>query len=196
MLAGGYFVAPNLADFVARGKRLTSAHADDRGVITDDPAALAAAASAVVGRTVSPEAYALARMLRSEAGTRAPAEKVAVAWVARNDADDLGWSLLKVLTYHKGTGRESHFGPQITGRYATTQDPYENDLKLAEAVLSGQFPDPTGGATKFVHKSSFGVQAGTGSYAQIVDSWAQDGLIPASVDGAASDFVVFRRGFA
>jgi hypothetical protein len=177
----------------SRGKRLTFATVDDRGVVLEVPASLAQQASEAMGAQVGLDEYALARVLRSEAGSRSVAEKQAIAWVARNDADDLGWSITTLATYHNTAYRDDHFGKQISGRYASGSDPYEQDLMIARAVLIGELGDNTNGAVKFVHKGAFGVQEGTGSYADLLQKWGAEGLAPATVDGAADDFVVFRR---
>lgn len=180
-------------DFGSRGRRLTSSTLDG-AVVRETPAALAAAAAALLGRPVDVDAYALARMIRSEHGTGPDVEKVAMAHVALNDAADLGWPLVRALCFDRADRAGERFGTQQGGRYSTARDPYEVDLRIAEAVLSGAVSDPTGGAVKFVHAGAFGVQAGTGSYADLVERWRAEGLYPAEVDGASSGFRVFRRG--
>ncbi len=153
-----------------------------------DPIRAAEQASAKLGRLVATDAYALARMIRSERGSGPQVERLAVAHVALNDAKEHGWSLLHTLV-----GPRGHFGPQRGWRYATTRDPYESDLELAETVLAGSTRDPTGGAVKFVHINAFGKQEGTRTYEEVRDKWAREGLRPATVAGASSDFRVFRR---
>ncbi len=178
-----------IVDFTNRGQRLSvSSPPGADGRIPDSPQSLAAQAAVTLGRDVAVDAYALARMLRSEGGRGPVPEKTARAWVALNDRDAHGWTTLYTIVGPKGT-----FGPQRGWRYASGQDPYENDLYLAEAVLAGQLPDNTGGATKFVDIDSFGVQEGTGSYEALVESWAKDGLQPFEVEGASAPFRVFRR---
>jgi hypothetical protein len=191
---GGWAAAPAVRDFVQRGRRLTSSSKRDDGVIVETPSELASLAGDDIGRDVAVEAYALARMIRSEAGNRDVAEKVAVAWVAVNDAFALGWALLRTLTYHTAAARNGRFGPQIGGRYATTSDPYENDLAIAEAVLAGELDDPTGGATKFVHRNAFGTQPGTRTFEEVSAAWLAEGYVAAELPDVASDFVVFRKG--
>lgn len=141
-------------DFVTRGKRLTDSTLED-GVVIEDIDSLVAAASATLGRTVGRETYALARMVRSEYGSGPVAAKVAMAWVAVNDAADIGRDI--VWTLNAGDRQGERFGSQAGGqRYGTSQDPYENDLQVAEAVWNDEIPDPTGGAVKFVHKNTLG----------------------------------------
>jgi hypothetical protein len=192
-LFGGQAVNAAL-DLTRRGRKLTSSTLVN-GTVQETPADLAGKASAVVGRTVSVEAYALARMIRSEAGSQNGTHKIAVAWVARNDARSHGWSLLFTLSYDRNDKGGKLFGTQAGGRYSTARDPYEDDLKVAEAVLSGDADDPTGGAVKFVHISAFGVQAGTRTYEAVASEWARDGLSPSKVEGAGDDLRVFvKRG--
>jgi hypothetical protein len=173
--------------------KVTSATKDSNGVVKESAATLAKYASDLIGRTITPEVYALARMIRSEAGGNPEIERMSVAFVALNDAKALKWDLVKLLTYHKDSKRANKFGPQITGRYATTEDPYEIDLETAENVLSGKYPDPTFGATKFAHIKSFGKQAGTGTYEATLAKWTKDGYNVDSVPGSSSDFVIFRK---
>src|SRR6185369_16563040 len=99
-----------------------------------------------------------------------------------------GWSMLYTIA-----GPDHLFGRQRGWRYASGQDPYENDLAIAEAVEAGELGDNTGGAVKFVDINSFGAQEGSGSYGDTRDQWAREGLSPRKVDGAASDFRVFVR---
>lgn len=200
-----------IVDFVGKGRQLTDVPVGPGGIVPATPAALAAAAAALLGRPVTAEAYALARMIRSEGAT----EWRLRGHVAINDAEDLGWMLLRVLTYSTAAWAAGSFGPQFTPaitrtddegglitareksvrRYTTSRDPFEADLVHAETVLAEHVAgtDPTGGAVKFVDRSSFGAQAGTGSYQALVDRWAQEGLRPFTVPGYSDDLVVFRR---
>jgi hypothetical protein len=177
------------ADFTNRGRRLSqSPPLNDAGQVDRDPSYLKADAEQIVGRAITEEAYALARMLRSEGGHGSVEEKQARAWVAMNDRAAHGWSLLYTIA-----GKDRLFGRQRGWRYASGEDPYENDLAIAEAVLAGELPDNTGGAVKFVDIGSFGAQEGSGSYEATLASWRSEGLSPRKVDGAASDFRVFVR---
>lgn len=186
-----------IGDLVKRGQRLSqSPRLDSNGQVPLDPEELRAQAEATLGRPVSMDAYALARMIRAEGGSGPVPEKQARAWVALNDAHQHGWSLLYTIA-----GPDGLFGRQRGWRYASgrderngdTSDPYENDLYVAESVLACVLPDNTGGAVKFVDIDSFGVQEGTGSYEDTVAKWAKDGLQPFEVDGASAPFRVFRR---
>lgn len=174
-------------DFKDRGLRLSRSTMDGNSVV-QDPADLLAQASKTLGRDVDPDAYALARMIRSEASSGSVVEKTTVAFVAVKDRDRHGWSMLYTVA-----GPDYRFGRQIGWRYATSKDPYEIDLQVAEAVLAGRVADPAPGALKFVHVSAFGVQAGTSSYDELVTRWAAEGLEPRTVEGAGDDLRVFVR---
>jgi hypothetical protein len=173
-------------DFVTRGKRLTASTLVD-GVIRESIDALVLQASVTLGRMIDRTAYAVARMLRSEYGGGPVAAKIAMAWVAVNDAADLGRDV--VWTLNAGDRHGVSFGSQAGGqRYGTSLDPYENDLAIAEAVLGGELPDPTGGAVKFVHRNALGqVPAG-------VAKWTD--LEPRELDDVGKLVVYVKRGAA
>jgi hypothetical protein len=176
-------------DFTTRGRRLShSPPLNAAGQVDRDPAYLKADAEQIVGRFIEDDAYAIARMLRSEGGSGSPDEKRARAWVARNDAAAHGWSMLYTIA-----GPDRLFGRQRGWRYASGEDPWENDLAIAEAVLDGRLLDNTGGAVKFVDIKSFGAQEGTGSYETTLAQWRSEGLSPRKIAGAADDFRVFVR---
>lgn len=185
-----------VTDLSRRGRRLTTTSLDADGKIPVPPTELAAAVSTLLDRQVTATAYGLARMMRSEEGSAAPAVKRLLGWVAINDAAELRWNLLRTLTYSTKASRLGFFGEQISRRYSTARDPYENDLAIAEKVLdeyARNLGDPTGGAVKFVNVSAFGVQKGTTSYQAVVDRWAKDGLEPFRIAGAPDNLRFFRR---
>lgn len=92
--------------------------------------------------------YALARMVASEHGSASRAVKVAIAWVARNEAKARGYSIFTLLTKSRRGGGQ--FGAQSTGRYASTRLPArEEDIDVAVDVISGAVKDPTNGARRF-----------------------------------------------
>jgi hypothetical protein len=160
LFAGLWFLGAPAAhavrDFVNRGRRLSRSTLTD-GVIEESIEELVSQATVTLGRLVGRAEYSLARMLRSEYGTGPVKAKIAMAWVAVNDAEKLGRDL--VATLNAGDRHGISFGSQAGGqRYSTAQDPYENDLAIAEAVLGGEEPDPTPapGAVKFVHVDALG----------------------------------------
>jgi hypothetical protein len=116
-----------VTDFVGAGDRLTVSTHDDAGVIREDPEDLRAQAEKYLGREVSEDAYALARMVRSEAGSADLVTKVRLANVAMNQARALGWSPYQVIVFHTTGARDGRYGSQITGRFASGKDPYEID---------------------------------------------------------------------
>lgn len=181
------FVVTDMAD---RGTKLTNTSLDDDGTIPDDPAELAAQASAVMGREVSLDVYALARMIRSEGAL----EGLPRAHVAINDALNLGgWSLARLITYSTVSARDGLFGKQKSRRYSSAHDPYVGDVLTAEQAIAEAAAgvDPTGGADHFVDKGGF---LHPGQYDDVVTRWGAQGLEPYTVDGYPSSFVVFRKG--
>jgi hypothetical protein len=185
-----------VVDLTNRGRRLTSTTMDGNGNITVAPDELAAQAAELLGRQVSTEAYAMARMFRSEEGSSGAVVKRLLGWVAINDADELGWDLVQLFTYSTVASRKGHFGQQLSRRYSTVQDPYENDLAVAELVLAerdGDKGDPTAGAVKFVNKNAFASQAGASNYETVRAQWAKEGLSPTLIAGAPDNLVFFRR---
>ena len=193
-----------IMDTISRGKRLTYTELGPDGVIPDDPDDLADAAGAAIGRGVPLELYSLARMKRSEQGNDDGRLRV---HVALNDAAAHNWSTQFTITYSTNAGARGLYGEQFTPaarapgrvksvrRYSTARDPYEGDLLIVERVLLERVQglDPTGGAVKFVDRSSMGVQEGSGSFDELVASWAKEGLRPFTVPGYPDDLVVFRR---
>ncbi|MCC6997105.1 MAG: hypothetical protein IT370_21000 [Deltaproteobacteria bacterium] len=87
------------------------------------------------------ERTALARVIRSEAGSHTAAEQRAVAWVVRNRAKKRGMSIARLVCYPT-------CGPQGKARpFSSRVAPRAAELALAAEVLA-QHPaeDPTGGA--------------------------------------------------
>ncbi len=192
-----------IVDVITRGRRLTVAPVGPQGVVETLPAALVAAASLVLGRTITQESYDLGRMARSEG---AAAGRIRMH-VALNDAAAHSWSLHFTITYSTNDQAKGLYGEQYTPaarapgglssvrRYSTAKDPYEGDVVLAERVQleRAQGLDPTGGAVKFLDRESLKVQEGAGSYEDTVAKWAKEGLAPFNLPGYPDDLVVFRR---
>lgn len=128
------------------------------GNVPCDPQAMAAAASAKIGRPVSLEAYTLARYVTSEVGTRSVPERVAVIQAALNRAryTERLPSVLNLLLYRQSsTGayvrNRGYYGPihgpdgtlaAPYGRWASTsRDPALSNIILALAVLNGEIPE-------------------------------------------------------
>lgn len=183
-----YFRKPieeGVRDVFARGDRLTYAAFDDlNGDVLDSPSVLTAAASARAGFDVSPAAYAMARMIRSEGAASGDLR----AHVALNDLADLGWSSLhNLLTFSTAAWAKGKYGEQHTvvyqtptggatrdkkaalivdgkpkvlrsqtRRYSTARDPYMGDVRTAMKALSDREKgiDKARGAVKFVDVSA------------------------------------------
>lgn len=124
------------------------------GWVEADPRVLALAAG------VSDNVYALASMMRSEAGNNLVLQ-IACGWVAKNMAARQGVSVFKLLTRAGKNKPGTHtlerhasygfYGPQNVGpRYASTRlAPTPAAIANAESVLSGEVDDPTEGCTQF-----------------------------------------------
>jgi hypothetical protein len=94
----------------------------------------------LLGYVETDETRALGRVIRSEAGSQTLAERVAVAWVARNRAAGQGTTIAKLMC--SPCGRQGKERPMST-RLA----PREEDLQIARQVLAApRSADPTGGA--------------------------------------------------
>jgi hypothetical protein len=174
-----------------RGQRLTKGTVDENGDIVESPDDLASQASITVGREVSTDAYALARNLHSEEASSDQATQAAVAWVAVNVARG---DIVGLLTRCKRTSGKGKFGLQ-TGRWASTErDPYAGDLEVAEAVLSGTYPDPTNGAIHYFRPTLQDILFRKGKVTKTADdieaSWGGDGYKIAGVDDGLTFFGV------
>lgn len=184
-----------LVDVVARGRRLTYSTVVD-GVVQESVATLAQMASATVGRDVNQEALCLAIMVRSEDGSAGQVAKVYKCHVAYNQAAAMGWDVPRLITYHTDPRRAGRLGEQITGRFASGRDCYENDLAAAEYAQAERRAggDPTEGALNFVDVGGFGAQLGTGSFAAVVERWGKEGKVPGRLPGTPDGLVFFWRG--
>jgi hypothetical protein len=199
-----------LATVQGRGSRVgTRTAVDDLGVVPDSPATLAASAALDI------DTYALARMLSSENGNDPAIYKVAIGWAAVNRAGGRG--IAEVLLSGHGdtyghfarqnaryrTGALDADGEPATahaGKYASTAlDPREDDVAIGKAILAGEIPDPTGGATNFFSPrvQDAGYAAGKPGYtkdAQEVDAaWTAGGLVRVELDGIDARSLTFYK---
>jgi hypothetical protein len=94
---------------------------------------------------VDDETEALARVIRSEAGISSAQQRIHVAWVTRNLANERGQTVARMAC--------SPCGQQQMGRpVSTRQAASDADRELARYILaSPAFLDPTGGATHFIN---------------------------------------------
>jgi hypothetical protein len=182
-----------VTDVFNKGDRLSYGTLNEvTGVVAETPEALRMAASTRMGRDIDANVYALARMLRSE-GAKEGNLRV---HVALNDLASLGWAdAFTLITYSTDGNKKGRYGSQVTRRYASSRDPYEGDVLTAEQAISENDRgfDPAQGATKFVDKSSFGIQAGTGTFDALVQRWAADGLEPFTLPDYGEDLVLFKK---
>lgn len=204
-------------DLVVRGELVTSAdwYAGDEkyGYIDTDPESLAAMASLAVGVTVDTDEYSVARMIRSE-GAR---QGLVRAHVAMNDLATFPYAstLTGLLTYSTDTSRRGYYGKQYSPavpadpdnglpafpaankrRYSTAHDPYDSDVQLARQAIAERATgvDRVNGATKFVDKSSMGVQLGSGKFDALDAKWRADGLVPFTLAELDDDLVFYKKG--
>jgi hypothetical protein len=165
--------------------KLTDAQLDSAGNCVDSPEELAAEAAATLGSPVSVEEYALARMCACECAQGArgsDADKSARIWVGLNDArQNNGGDVVQCLTGGRG------FGPQAGRKYATGRnDPTTHHLALVRSCMSGQEPDPTGGAQHFLDKYGFAGADGawdSARYSQVVAEWQGYGWVRVTTIG-------------
>ena len=131
----------------------------------------------------SAEVMALGRIIRSETGGGAAAERAAIAWCARNRAAKMRKTIYQMVC-------EPHCGPQSENGgtmrpFSSAKAPTREDLDLAEAVLrTPVFADPTGGATSAIVPAlqdqlvTEGAPGYTKSYEEVRARWIKGGLTP------------------
>jgi hypothetical protein len=165
----------------------------------------AAAAELATRNGVGLNVEALARMMASEG--RKEVDMIARGWVAINDArKTTGGNVFRVITLRRdwtgiGTGgkrvtqkRSGFFGEQSSGgRYSTSKPSTPATRALADKLLRGIIPDPTGGATRFVDAGAFGKQRGTRTFAAVDAAWQAEGFRRRQIPGAKSDFFVYSK---
>lgn len=183
-----------VADFLGagRGSKLNNTSVNDEGFVPDDPYDLLNEAREKMGYDIEQDVYALARSGRSE-GKNGMEARMHVMMRQAEESHSSVWDLtLRQL----GSPKNGFFGTQRGRRWASSRDPYEGDVKLAEKVYieHNNGIDPTGGASRFVDKSAFGKQEGTRTYAEVEAQWRAEGYKPYSYPDASSDFVLFKRG--
>ena len=161
---------------------------DADGEVDADPGALAQTAGYPL------EEYSVARVLMSEVGGQDNAYLHAVAWVLRNKAAEGGSTITELVTAPSGL-----YGHQNAGTgakfVASGQDPRERHAEEAHLVMSGQVPDPTGGATHFFSprtQDAIAARDGGKTAADIFAAWAAPGglypegavaFVPEGIDG-------------
>lgn len=207
---GLFFGAGSLDDVLAqingRGDRVgPRTTPDGMGIIREDPMSLAQAAGLPL------PTYALARMVSSEEGTSAREYKLAVAWAAWNKwgmriADGLtdgkgdAAGFFKDQSYGYTDGTVDDNGELVVkhaGAYASTRfDPRQDDVAIAQSVVVGSPPDPTGGATNWFRPALQDQQYEKGTVSKSADdvdaSWVSGGLARVDVP-TAPDLNFYKR---
>lgn len=107
------------------------------------------------------EAYSLARLVASEAGSQPPVVQLAVAEAIRNRAVAKRTSITALLVADKTPSQSGFYGRQLGRVAATTRDPNEQNVAAAIHALRGS--NVTKGATHFFDPQAQdrGTQAGT-----------------------------------
>lgn len=178
-------VGEQLIGWIGKGSRVgPKSTSDDDETINENPLDLAAAAGLDIN------VYTFGRAISSEEGNSSEIRQIAVAWVMRNNAGQA------IFLYACGGGA---FGRQGGIRKVTTfVDPYQRHIDIANRVMSGAEPDPTGGATEFVtpksqealHKKN---PAKYRPFAEVHQMRLNRGLTPVEVDGIDPDYLIFYR---
>jgi hypothetical protein len=154
--------------------------------IAENPADLAASAN------LDLETYTLARIISSEEGNSPLASQVAIAWACRNNTSE-GSGIFEWAT-------DGSYGKQwggIANRPCSTwQDPYEGHVTVAKGVMSGAFPDPTGGAKQWVAPKTQDILAARDPskykpFAQVNAARIAGGLRQVNPDGVDPALLVF-----
>lgn len=174
--------------FLGRGRRLTSSHdADANNSVDESPWEIQAQVIGALGRSVDLDAVIMARVIASESPGGTEREKVAIGWVLRNDAETHGWSI--AFTAYEAGGAPDTFGSQVGRRYATTgggrREICEQEIWIAEGILSGQIANPVGAATKFIHYTG---------YRRLVDFLAAHPKVQAWIDAGAQPVALVDVG--
>jgi hypothetical protein len=121
-------------------------------------------ASDALGRSISMDAYSLARNIATEVGSGTPEEKMAVALstigqARRRNTSVSSLVLLTTKGERKGTALYGPIHPKPTGENihgrwtASTLDPTVRDVLIAEFALSGKAGDFARGADNQAHHS-------------------------------------------
>lgn len=201
LLAHAGVIDDFLGTINGRGSRVgPQTHVNALGVVPSEPEALAA------GAGLDLVTYALARMISSEEGNSPGLEKLAVAFAAWNAhgngiADALTTGKGDAGGYFKQQGYRYTSGPGKTASasvYASSaQDPHEDDVKIASAVIAGSVADPTVGATNFFRPGLQDQQYAEGKVtrdgATVIAEWTGGGLTQVTVPGIDPGELAFFR---
>jgi len=187
-------VVQNALDFLdfRKGRKLNNTSVNSQGYIDVAPNTLIGEAEAIIGAEIPRDIYALARSGRSEGSNGMEARM----HVMLTQAEESGMDVFTRTVSQPGSVKDGYFGTQKGRRWASSRDPYEGDIALANKVVNDRAAgiDPTGGAGRFVDRSAFGKQEGTRTFDAVVAEWRSQGYEPYYYPDASQDFVLFRRG--
>lgn len=193
---GGGLAVPELAIMVTRGAvvgRRTKV-GDDGLCLWEDTEDYAVAAEVADAAGLDLETYTLARVISSEHGRDPVPVQVAIAWAVLNHCGRGG-------VFHTVCHGSIFYGKQSRdSRYAaTSRDPHQREVQIAQAVLNHELPDPTDGATNFFSPNGLrALRARDGEDAwdspEEVDArWRRRGLESVAVADVDPDLVTFYR---
>lgn len=173
------------------------ADAPDGGFLAVEPQRLADNARQPLDR------YTLGRIVRSEADSHSSeAERIAIAWVAVNQARVFGQDVTAAAT--RGSKGRGYYGAQNAGgRWISTRfAPGTADFALARSVLAKEVRDPTGGATKFIHVATEDAlharePAKYKTAQEVLNGWLASGYVLRAIPGVSpSRFVTLAPASA
>lgn len=118
------------------------------------------------------------RTILGEAASEGPMGQAAVLHVMMNRAADPRWpsGLAEVAlqpkqfsAWNSGAG-----GNDLVNKYGPDSDPYQRVGAVYDQVMSGQIPDPTGGATHYYSPVGMEALVSQGAQSNIVPRWLQE----------------------
>jgi hypothetical protein len=131
------------------------------GVVTTDGTNPAPPESLAAGLEYEVNRYSMARAIVSEVSGLGLDAQIGVAWAIRNMAAHQGVSVLRLVTRAVDSsgsaidGLDGFYGRQRHRYCSTAQDADQNAYDIADQVMSGDVPDPTGGARQWDSPGAF-----------------------------------------
>lgn len=180
---------------IGRGRKVTRTKLNEDDYVAVKPKELAGSAFLHV------DVYSLARCIASEHPLGNLWEKSVIGAAILNEAEFRGVTVTKLLIRRSYKGRlltgNGFYGKQA-GRHASTAlDPRELDVSVATNILNGFFPDPTGGARRFLHANQdqytrAKVKGYNKTFAEVVEKWGKEGWVPLKVPNVPG-WTFFRK---
>lgn len=163
MLPLGIAAAAFVAVWAMSSKLFEPTSLLEDGTVSADGSTPAPPLALAAGAGLSKDAYALSRMIVSEAGNQPAAVQTGVAFATITRARARKTSVGRLLTTAKFAG-DGYFGKQNEGRYAaTSHDSTPASRTLAMQALRRTVADPTGGAEQWDSPRAYGDWTGSSS---------------------------------